>query len=470
MVDYEHIKILHERGELDAAIEGYITILDTRHDDEDVLMRLGACYMQKHRLGLALNLFLSAGGINPNEPAIYQNVGTCYRLMSRFDLAENSYRQGIEIATKLLKEHEGKKGEAPTRSLLGQMYGNLAGLHVNNGTPKKALAIYEKGLSVDPGNPVLNFNKCFGYLEQFMWKEGWPLYHTGFDVGTRHKRSYKNVEEWDGSEGKRLIVWGEQGIGDEIMFSSCIPDAMKISEKVILDCHPRLTKTFQRSFGIDCFGTRKNTLNVDWLHDSGANASVCLSDLAMWFRNDMKDFPGTPYLKAPKIILPGQRASIGISWKGGTVDTRSNVRSMNLDTLRPILELDADFYSLQYTEGAAREVCEFETNTGIHIRHFPQYVEHKNYDITMSTIASCDLVISVCTSAIHAAGALGVPCWVLTPSKPAWRYGTEGRRMPWYNSVELFRQKKGDDWTNVINEVRERLDKFLSRDSERKVA
>lgn len=470
MIDYEQIKILHERGDIDAAIAGYVAMLDTQYEDADILLRLGSCYMQKRQFGLALTLFMAAGGINPDEPAVYQNTGTCFRMMSQYDDAEGAYRKGIEIATQRLRDKEGTKAEVSIRSLLGQMYGNLAGLHVNNGTPKTALEIYKKGLIVDPDNPVLKFNQCFGYLEQFQWKEGWPLYHVGFECGVRNTRSYKGVSEWDGSPGKRLIVWGEQGIGDEIMFASCIPDVMKISEKVIFDCHPRLTKTFHRSFGIDCYGTRKNALNVDWLHNSGANASVCLSDLASYFRKDDKDFPGTPYLKAPQIMLPGKKPSIGISWKGGTVDTRANVRSMTLQILKPILELDADFYSLQYTEGASKEVCDLEASTGIHLRHFPPYVETKNYDITMSYIASMDLVISVCTSAVHAAGALGVPCWVLTPSKPAWRYGTEGRRMPWYNSVELFRQKKEEPWSVVIEEVKGRVAEFLARDTVRKIA
>ncbi len=470
MIDYEHIKILHERGEIDAAMDGYSAMLNAKYDNVDVLIRLASCYMQKHQLGVALNLFMSAGSIAPNEPATYLNIGTCYRLMSNWPDAEASYRAGIEVTTKLLREKEGQKEEQALRSMLGQMYGNLAGLFVNNGTPQTALEIYKKGENRDPGNLALKFNQCFGHLEQFQWKEGWPLYHMGFSCGTRALRSYRDVPEWDGSPGKRLIVWGEQGIGDEIMFASCIPDVMKISEKVIFDCHPRLVKTFRRSFGIECHGTRKNTVDVNWLDSSGANASVCVSDLAMYFRNDGKDFPGTAYLKAPQVMLPGHKPCIGISWKGGTPDTRSDVRSMDLQTLKPILELDADFYSLQYTEGAAKEVCEFEAASGIHIRHFPQYVECKDYDLTMSTIKSMDLVISVCTSAVHASGALGVPCWVLTPSRPAWRYGVHGRRMPWYNSVELFRQKQGNAWGFVVGEVKERLEEFLSREKVRKVA
>lgn len=469
MIDLDHVKIQHERGEIDAAMHGYIALLDRNHEDPDILLRLGACYMQKRQFGMAMCLFMSAGGITPEEPAVYQNIGTCYRMMSKYDDAARSYRQGIELATQYVKKKEGTPAEYRAKNLLAEIYGNLAGLHVNNGTPQTALEIYKKGLSVIPDHPVLKFNQCFGYLEQFMWKEGWPLYQYGFDAGIRSKRSYRGIPDWDGSPGKRVIVWGEQGIGDEIMFASCIPDLVKISEKVIFDCHPRLRKTFERSLGIECHGTRKNTINVDWLDHSNANASICVSGLATYFRTKPEDFPGTPYIKAPQILLPTKRPSIGISWKGGTVDTRSDVRSITLDILKPLLDMDADFYSLQYTDGAAKECCEFEAATGIHVRHFPQYVETKDYDVTMSTIKSMDLVISVCTSAVHAAGSMGVPCWCLTPDRPAWRYGVSGRKMPWYNSVELFRQKRGENWDNVIKEVRGRLSDFLSR-SERKVA
>lgn len=470
MVDYEHLKIQHERGEIEAALNGYSQLLDLNPHDEGLLVRIGTCYMQKKQLGMALNLFMAAGGINPDEPAVYVDIGTCYRLMTQFDDAAGSYRKGIEIAS-LLWQKKQKEGanDRQVREMISQMYGNLAGLYINNGTPDTALTYQSKGLSIYPENQHLRFNQCFPHLEKFDWKEGWKYYHDGFSIGARPTRTYYNVPEWDGTEGKNLIVWGEQGIGDEIMFASCIPDVMKVTEKVIFDCHPRLAKTFRRSFGIACHGTRKNASNINWLHESGANASVCLSDLAMFYRNQDADFPGTPYLKAPKILLPGKRPSVGISWKGGTVDTRGDVRSINLDILKPILEMDADFYSLQYTEGSSKEVCEFEANTGIHLKHFPQWVETKDYDVTMSTIASLDLVISVCTSAVHAAGSMGVPCWVLTPNKPAWRYGTKGRRMPWYNSVELFRQKPDEPWSNVIQEVKGRLEEFLSRET-RKVA
>lgn len=464
MVDYEQLKIQHERGEIDAAIEGYMAMLNENCDNEEVLVRLGGALLQKRQFGLAINVLREAGAINPDEPAVYQNIGTCYRRMSQYDDAENAYRQGIAVGIKWLEGKMGTAGESDARDLLSQIYANLAGLMVNNGTPEEALMIYRQGLDIEPSNPIIKYNQCYPLLEMFNWREGWPMYHAGFTCGTRRTRNYHGVPEWDGSPGKRIIVWGDQGIGDEIMFASCIPDLVKVSEKVIFDCHPRLVKTFQRSLGIECHGTRKNAQHVEWLAGSGANASVCVTDLPMYYRLDDADFPGHAYLKAPKIVLPGAargRKAIGISWKGGSGDTRGDVRSVTLDVLKPILEQNADFYSLQYTDGASKEVCEFEANTGIHVKHFPQYAETKNYDVTMSMIKSLDLVITVCTSAVHAAGSLGVPCWVLTPSKPAWRYGVKGKGMPWYNSVELFRQKPGSPWSEVIENVNGRLSEFL---------
>jgi len=150
--------------------------------------------------------------------------------------------------------------------------------------------------------------------------------------------------------------------------------------------------------------------------------------------------------------------------------TRKDLRSFKLDQLLPILSKDCDFYSLQYTPESAREVCELEEATGYRVKHFPGLVECKNYDTTINFIGSMDLVISVCTTAIHAAGALGIPCWILTPSAPAWRYGLEGEKNDWYGSVRMFRQGNGEEWSKVIERVANELDKRVLQGTEPAVA
>lgn len=433
-MDFDHAKLLHERGQFDEAIQIYDQLLNKNFHRADVLFYYGTAALQKGQHGLAANLLKSSAEIDPKQRAVYQNLGSCFRAENKTKEAEDIYRIGIEIEE------------------TAELWSNLASLYVNNGTPEKALEMYRRALQLDPTNKSVMFNMGFPYLEMGNFKDGWRCYDLGLKSGDRKTRNY-GVPEWHGEKNKTVIVWGEQGIGDEIMFSSCIPDLKRISKRVIFDCHPRLVKTFERSFGIECHGTRK-TQYLDWLKDAKADYSVCVSTLAKHFRKSVKDFPGTPYIKSESTRHAGEKLRVGVSWAGGSKQTRQDLRSLKLDDLLPILKEDCEFYSLQYTPEAARQVCAFEEKHGIHIRHYPDLVECKDYDKTVNFVGTLDLVISVCTAVIHAAGSMGVPCWILTPSKPAWRYGVHGP-MPWYKSVRLFRQK--DEWSPVINQVAEEL-------------
>ena len=94
---------------------------------------------------------------------------------------------------------------------------------------------------------------------------------------------------------------------------------------------------------------------------------------------------------------------------------------------------------------------------GYSIKQFTE-VKADDYYETAKLVKSCDLVISICTSVIHLAGALGVPCWIMVPNKPAWRYGVSGR-MPWYKSVRLYRQT--DSWIPVVDRIGDDLAQLL---------
>ena len=89
-----------------------------------------------------------------------------------------------------------------------------------------------------------------------------------------------------------------------------------------------------------------------------------------------------------------------------------------------------------------------------------------DYDETAALVSSLDLVITACQSVLHLCGALGVPCWVLTPSKPDWRLGLERDHMAWYGDwVRLYRQKEGEDWGPVIERVAEDVRVFTRREA-----
>ncbi len=117
------------------------------------------------------------------------------------------------------------------------------------------------------------------------------------------------------------------------------------------------------------------------------------------------------------------------------------------------------------------ECASFQAETGVHVHHWPEIVgKGQDFDMIASLAKSCDLVIAVCQSTIHACGAMGHPCWVLTPAQPAWRYGLKYPRMAWYGDhLKLYRQKHPATWEPVVKRVRADLTKFLA-EWERKAA
>lgn len=445
---FEQAKLNLERGQIDQALFDFTKLLNGKFGDHEALFYTGTCFLAKGHYGLAAALYRQAIDLHPDFPDALLNLGACFKSTNDFVSAEQMFRLAESVA------------ENPRDK--SALWANIAALHSENGEPETALTYYEKALEIWPENKIAKYNTCFSLMNKGDWAEGFKRYHYGFEIGQRTTRTYPDVREWKGEDltGKTVIVWGDQGLGDEIMAASCLPDLVKEAKKVIFDCHPRLQKLFERSFDIECYGTRK-TQRVEWAYDQKVDFSIPITALFMRYRSEGQ-FPGTPFIKAAQAPHQG-RLKVGLAWAGGTNNTRQGNRSMTLETLSPLLDLPCDFFSLHYRPEAADDCARYEEKTGIHIKHYPGKVQCTDYAETADFVSSMDLVISVCTSVIHLAGSMGKECWVMTPNTPAWRYGTEGSKMALYNSVKLYRQQAGDTWAPVISEIRHDLANRLMR-------
>lgn len=344
---------------------------------------------------------------------------------------------------------------------------NYASIFVSAGQPEVALKHIDKALLVDKDNADAHWNKALVLLEMGRYKEGFQEYNHKYRDKSKYHRNY-GFPEWDGSPGKRIIVYGEQAIGDEILFASMLPDLIKMSNLVIFDSHPRLCDIFRRSFPeIPVYGTRK-CQQIQWItNHQPIDAQISIGSLLEYLRTDGTNFPGTPYLKAdPKLVelykqklsALGDKPKIGISWKGGTPGTGLKYRKFDLELYKPIFEaFDADYISLQYTENAALSVKAFEEkHPGFKVHHWQQAVD--DYDHTAALVSQLDLVISVPQSVVFLAGALGTPVFQVTPKRILWQSGVYGHEtLPWYNSVKLFWQNDDEKWPPVIEKVKEAL-------------
>lgn len=439
--DFDEARSYHERGQVDLAITKYQALLNKDPHNAVLLYYLGTAYLQGGYNGMAANLLIAACNLKPNFGDGYCNLGVCYKNELHSDRAQMAWEAAL-------------KCEDQTYSKAGVL-ANIGGLYVNAGCPEKAIEWYDKALKLTPDDAHTKSNKGLALLEMGQWKEGWELYEYGIKAGSRKIKQY-GLPYWEGKEGETVIVCGEQGIGDEIMFASVLPDIIRISKRVILDCHPRLERLFKRSFPtVEVHPTRKSP-DTAWVKSHPEAKQLLIGSLGKFFRPNAASFPKTPYLKAEAQGFKG----IGIAWAGGAKNTNAADRSLVLSDLAPILKAKpATFYSLQYTASAARDVCQFEGDTGIAVKHWPKYVECFDYDITAGFVAGLDSIVSVCTTMVHLAGALGVPCLCLTPKKVAWRYGLTGDSMPWYNSVKTIRQDKAGEWGPVIDQAVKELTK-----------
>ena len=420
-------------------------------DSPQGLYLLGSVYTDLGYHGAAVALLSRAVQISPQITEAWNNLGLCLRLVKQ--------RDG---AIKALTEAERRKPGSPL------ILGNLAACYINEASPQIALEIANRALKSNPNDDSARWNKCLALLEMGRFEEAWPLHEIRLGgrienkIAVRNYHSNKKTPWWDGKTPQLVACHGEQGLGDEIMFASCLPDAIATGAKIVVECAPRLQKTFERSFpGAIIHGTHEIN-GHEWTKAWGLPDSMtALGSLPKFYRIKAENFPRKPFLKndaaeTERILarLPRDKPIIGITWEGGVEKTRYGERSVPLSFMYPLLLQNVTWVSLNYVKDSGKEAELLFGETGIRVHHFTDLVEAPaDIDHLVNLTAGLDLVITVSQTALHVAGALGIPCWVLAPSKPDWRLGMEAQRMPWYgDEMRIFRQV-GPHWHNLIERV-----------------
>ena len=444
---WEKACALHLENKFVEAEEIYATLLEQNYDNPALLATLGSLYLQVNRYGLAIHFLEGALGKNLKEADVYTNLGLAYKGAGQIVKARKCFETSIE------------KDPTP-ESLI-----NYSAMFIECGEDEKCISLCERAVKEKNNLPVGHWNLGIALLGNGKWERAWKEYEWGVGItGMREDRKVANAPMWDGTPGKTVLVYGEQGLGDEIMFSSMIPDLLK-TNKVVIESHARLKTLFEKSFGVTVHGTRESP-TVDWSPE-GIDYRLSIGSLGKFYRNKREDFPGTPYLKADP-LPKGQKFRVGISWTGGgPKQGRVVKRSVPLSWWKSILNVpNVEFVSLQYTKDT--DDLNIMDALGYSVKRMDEYSKNEDYYQTARLVASCDLVISVCTSVIHLAGALGVPCWVMTPKWPAWRYQNEGG-MPWYKSVRLYRQPEigQEAWKPVTELIGLHLDELVNERKQR---
>ena len=312
-------------------------------------------------------------------------------------------------------------------------------------------------------------------LRKGLMQQGWQLFEHGRAVsngrGGMQRTVFKahpraKIPEWDGSglQGKRLLINGEQGIGDVMMFSMLIEPLLKEASHIGIITYDRLTDLYKRAFPdaeiFDTKNLRDGSIKADnW------DVQVAMGSLPMLRHPHLEDFKEIkPYLipdgkqkdelKNKYLSQDEAKLAVGFSWKGGGNAKQKRTKSLQLEDLLPLFNLpNTQWISLQYGDVNA-EISKFNKEHNLNIIA-PQDVDPlKDMDRWCSLVACCDRVISAANTTIHGAGCLGIPTTVILAKEPDWRWlGDSNAKCYWYPSVSIARQEKIGSWREPIEEL-----------------
>lgn len=322
-----------------------------------------------------------------------------------------------------------------------------------------AIACYAALLKLRPGDIDAHVNLGGSLLSIGRFKEGWPEYEWRWKRKDEAARRNRPMPQplWDGARPLpgRLLIWNEQGIGDEVMFSSLVPELAGELD-CIVECDPRLVSLFRRSLPKAEIVARTEPLPDPRLSAPDIARQAPAGTVARWLRPDLASFArkGGPYLLADPARVAALRQNyrgdlnVGIAWF--TKADRQQGRGIELTQLEPLLSTPGvRFVSVQYGDHRAA-LAALRDRTGIEVFQDPAIDQLKDLEGFAAQLAALDLVITIDNSAAHFAGALGVPCWVLLPFLPEWRWQRDRPDSIWWPSLRLFRQRRRGDWSEPL--------------------
>ena len=475
--------IYRKQARLDDARDALLLATAFKPDFADAWLYLGVVALDRKMYEEAEQSYKTALGIRPDYAEAYNGLGKMCEMLSQFSAAADYFKKAIELdpcyalaysnlAYVTLREFfdvEAALGYVhkalELNPQLAAAHNNLAMILQFQGRCEEALAACSRALELGPASTDTLWIRALAQLMLGQFGAGWRDYES-----RRHKLRAFNIRkfpyrEWDGSPlaGRDVLIYHEQGIGDEIMFASCLPDIFALGGRYVVECSAKLEKLFRRSFA-----TAAIQVSDQWQPDMSYLAAlprfdwqVAAGSLPGFFRHSWDDFPAHRGYLVPNAdrvrfwraqldkLGPGRK--IGLSWRGGLRYTNQSGRSIELEALLPLLSVPGHrFVSLQYGD-CADELEKVRERHGCTIHHYQEAID--DYDETAALVSALDQVISVQTAVVHLSGALGKPVWVMVPLTPEWRYMAHGERMPWYPAARIFRQSRQGEWGPVIAQV-----------------
>ncbi|MGE3536951.1 MAG: tetratricopeptide repeat protein [Candidatus Tectimicrobiota bacterium] len=440
---------------------------------------LGMVYCALDRLAEAEQHYQWAQRADPTDAEIANNLGVVRHLQGELDGAVEAYRAALQyrptfaeaarnLGTALQAQGHLAQASAAYRTALAlqpdfaSAHNNLAGVLQEQGQPEAALAHYEAAIRLEPQSPRAQWNRALLWLAQGNLQQGWPAYEWRWQ-GLQPLRTWP-VPRWDGTPlGQRtLLVWAEQGLGDEILFASCFPSLLAQGGHCVLECEPRLAPLFARSFpSATVVGSRRDACH--WLQGVPApDVQIPAGSLPGYLRPDLESFPTQAGFLRPdpayvqqyqqRLQALGPGLKVGISWRSAVLTPQRSPYYTALEQWQSILSTPGvHFVNLQYGQCAA-ELHMAQTHWGVTLHTWDDLDLSHDLDQLAGLMSALDLVLAPDNAVTALAGSVGQTVWRLTVAGGAWdRLGTT--HSPWFPSLRAVMQQHWGVWDDVLDRI-----------------
>ncbi len=476
--------ILKDIGKLKEAENSALMAIKLRPNDGIFYSSLGSILREQGNLERAELLTRKAIELNPNHAISYSNLGNILKDLGKLQEAELYTRKAIEIKPNFAMAYTNlgvilkymgkiKEAELSIRKAIAikpnssKAYANLGGIMLDLNKLNEAELFTRKALEIEPEFIDAHLNLSHILLRSLKLLEGWDQYEWRWKIIRNFKVKNKlktSKPEWKRDMKQRVLLWPEQGLGDEILFLSLLPEMLELVDKLIVQTDKRLIPLLRRSFNQKIEYKERDHLIDEAEYDS----QISMGSLPRILRPTLQSFKYSEkkYLESNKKrskelrdnLLKGQQTKLfGISWNTKTKEFLQSALSLE-KLILAIYSSNICFVSLQYGD-VKEEINNLRLKHGICVHEVEEIDNFNDIDGLSSLITACDEVITIENMISILAASLGVKTNVLLPTSCYWPYGSKETYCYWFSSMKLFRQNEFGVWDEPLNEIKEELKK-----------
>jgi len=429
-------------------------------NDSLYLYHVGAALNDQEKFEAAENWLRQSLGLDPNFAPAYFELGNLYQTTQQLDLAVKSYQKAIELDPEFF-----------------EAIGNLGGTLLRMMRHEEAMACFDRCMEINWDDHSIKGRAALTMMSLGALPDAWKLYEYSMPAGDRTKSAPLSVPKprWNNEDltNKGILIWPEQGIGDNLRFASCIPDLIDRAGHVIIVTENRLAPLFSRSFpDARVVANKDETISI-----ADFDYHLPIGSLPLYFRPTQRHFPNRMrYLSSgPKAVEYwkerlaelGDGPKIGICWESQLQTTDNKQHFCSLDKWKPVFDVPgATFVNLQYNL-TPKELAEENKRYGTNIVGLDIDL-YNDFEGVSALEEALDMVITVGTCMSDFAGSVGTECWTILLDWCPDLLGTN--KLLWYPNTRVFTRHWDESWDKVLQEIGHALEKRLSEKKSEQLA